>query len=126
MAKKTKTVKLRSNDRYDPHCLDMIDSMCSGYMLTENPLEKEIRKPLPSKTTGCKQMQWDMNSINTSTDNIEVMADNTMADDEYLDNNYHSVWSTQTNKGDVVCIGCTVIIVILLLSLILFLRITFG
>ena len=118
MAKKTETFNHINSDRCHPFCLERIDSICSGYMLTETPLEKEICKKgkssLPSETTDCKQMQQDMEPISTSIDNIEVMDDNTMIKDENLDNKDDNVWSTQTNNGDGLCIGYTVITVILI------------
>ena len=122
MAKKIDTFKHINNDRYNPFCLERIDSICSGYMLTEMPLEKEICKngnsSLPSETTDCKQMQQDMEPTNTSIDNIEVLAE--MVEDENLGNKNDNLRSIQTNKGDVVCIACAVITVILLFLLLVF------
>ena len=107
-------------DRYDPFDLDMIDSVCSGYMITENPLEKEVLKSVPSETTKYKQVQGEMESLNPSTDDMEVMADNITVNAKNIDNKNNKVWSIKTNMGDVVCIGCTIIIVILLLSILVY------
>ena len=129
MAKKTKTFKHINNDRYHPFSLERIDSICSGYMLTEKPLENEIcskgnalhsSEVLLGWATATSIQQRDMESINTSTDNIEIMTDDAKVEDKNLDNKNDNVWSTQTNKGDVVCIGCTVITVIILFSLLVF------
>ena len=120
MAEKSKRIIRTNSVINDPFDLNMIDRLCSGYMITEMPSENGDRNVFQADTVKCKPMQLDVKPNREARCATEVTTDSGIADEESLNNKYCENFETKNYMGYVICIVTFLVIMIILFCVLIY------